>query len=220
MITLTAQSRDIQGKKVQGLRVQGLVPAVLYGPKIDSISLQVPEREFEKVYAEAGESTLVSLAVEGKEASPVLIYGVQRNPLSGKVLHTDFYQTPLDRKIEISVPLVFEGEAPAVAEFEGTLMRNMQEIEVRALPQELPAEIVVNVEGLKTFEDRITIGDLAKADTVEFVREVDEIVAQVVPVTVEEEIVPTVPAGEEGEAAEGGEEESSEETPQEETKEE
>ena len=227
MITLTAQSREITGKKVKALRTQGLVPATLYGPNTEALSVQIGEKEFEKVYAEAGESTLVSLSVEGKDSAPVLIYDVKRNPLSGKVLHTDLYQTPLDKPIEISVPLIFEGEAPAVSELEGTLVKNIQEIEVKALPQELPSEIVVNVESLATFEDRITVGDLVKADNVEIVREADEIIAQVVPVTIEEEPEPEVPEGEEGaegEATEGeegeGTEESKEEAPQEESKEE
>ena len=120
------------------------------------------------------------METEGKEF-PVLIYEVQRDPLSQDVLHVDFYQPDLTKEVEITVSLVFEGEAPGVAELGGTLLHTMQEVEVRALPQNLPHEIVVNVESLATFEDRILVKDLLQSENVEILQDAEDVVAQVVP---------------------------------------
>jgi len=170
------------------LRNQGLIPAVLYGPKTPAASLNVAQKEFDKVYEEAGESSLITLMVEGKDRM-VLIHDVQRDPISGAAMHVDFYQAPLDRKIEATVPLAFEGEALAVKELGGTLIKNIQEVEVSAFPQDLPPEIQVNVEGLQTFEDTILIKDLVKSEKIEILKDPSDIVAQVVPVEqVEEEL--------------------------------
>ena len=95
MIQLSAKKREVLGKKVQALRGEGLIPAVLYGPGSEAAVLTVFKKEFDTVYKEAGESSLVSLEV-GKETTPVLIRDVQRHPLSGDPIHVDFYQPRLD----------------------------------------------------------------------------------------------------------------------------
>ena len=118
---------------------------------------------------------------------------MQRHPLSGDPIHVDFYQPRLDVKIKIMVPLRLEGEAPAVKDFEGTLIQNMHEVEVSSLPQDLPSEIIVRVGALKTLEDRILVENLQVNSKVEVVAEKDWIVAQVVPVeNVEEELAKPV----------------------------
>jgi len=177
MISLASLTRD-KKEKLTGLRQEGFIPGVLYGPKTESAIVKVDEKEFQKVYKEAGESSLVNL--ESQEGtSPVLIREVQREPLRGKFIHVDFYQPPLDEAIEVMVPLVFEGEAPAVKELGGTLLRNIQEVEVKALPQNLPHEIVVDVSTLAAFEDKILIKNLVRDESVEILREPDETIAQV-----------------------------------------
>ncbi len=201
------------GKKVKALRKQGMIPAVMYGPKAEPGILHVQKKEFAAVYQEAGESSLISLQI-GKNQTPVLIRDVQRNPLTGEVTHIDFYQPRLDEKTKIMVPLSFEGEAPAVKELSGTLLQNIHEVEVSAFPQDLPHEIVVPVEGLKTFEDRILVKDLKVDSAVEILAELDWIIAQVVPAEkVEEELAKPVEEGVEsvekvgeGEEAQEGEE--------------
>ena len=192
MISLSAKKREVLGKKVEALREEGLIPAVLYGPGSDPIVLTVFKKEFDLAYKEAGESSLLSLVV-GKDTTPVLIRDVQRHPLSGNLIHIDFYQPRLDVKIKIMVPLNFQGEAPAVKDFEGTLLQNMHEVEVSALPQELPSEITVDVSVLKTLEDRVLVENLQVDSKVEMIAEKDWIVAQVVPVeNVEEELAKPV----------------------------
>jgi len=166
---------------------------VLYGPGSETAVLTVLKKEFDTVYKEAGESSLVSLEVGAKEKTPVLIRGVQRHPLSSDPIHVDFYQPKLDEKIKIMVPLSFQGEAPAVKEFEGTLIQNVHEVEVSALPQDLPSEIAIDVSLLKTLEDRILVENLQVDSKVEILAESDWIVAQVVPAeNVEEELAKPV----------------------------
>lgn len=192
MLTLAAKQRTAKGRKVFSLRRQSEIPAVLYGPAQETTLVSVGEKEFAKAFEEAGFSSLVRLETEGS-ATPVLIHEVQRDPVSDKVIHIDFYQPPLDKKIEITVSIKFAGEAPAVKDFGGTLIKNIQEVQVRALPAALPHEIVVQVEGLATFEDAIFVKDLVAGEGVEILHSPNDIVAQVVPPEkVEEELAKPV----------------------------
>jgi len=190
MISLKATIRKEFGKKTKSIKANGLVPAVVYGPGVKNISVQVDEKEFKKVFAKAGESSLIELSCEGeKEKKPVLVHEVQKNPVTDSIIHIDFYQADLKEEVEVAVPLVFEGVAPAEKELGGTLNKNMLEIEVKALPQNLPHEIKVNVEILKTFEDHILVENLVVPTGVEILKKPDEIVASVLaPVKVEEEL--------------------------------
>ena len=188
MITLSAKKRKDTGKKVKKMREKGILPAVLYGPKIESQPLEIDLKEFEKVYEEAGETSLISLTL-GKENFLVLIHAIEIDPLSQKAIHVDFYQPRLDEEIEAMIPLVFEGEAVAVRDFGGTLVKNIHEIEVKALPQSLPHEIKVNIDKLKTFQDNILIKDLSLPQEVEVLKEADEVVVFVAsPEKIEEEL--------------------------------
>jgi len=219
MLVLSAKIRKDFGKKVKLLRKKGILPAILYGPKINKpLPLGLEEKAFEKIYKEAGESSLITLAIakgedealasspsdeikdsEGKPSASygasekekflVLIHDIEYDPLTGKPIHVDFYQPRLEEEIEVKVPIIFEGEAPAVKELAGTLIKNISEVEVKALPQKLPKEIKVNVENLKTFEDRILIEDLVLPEGVKILKEASEIVASVTPPEkVEEEL--------------------------------
>jgi large subunit ribosomal protein L25 len=192
MLSLKASERKILGRDVRTLREKGEIPAVLYGPGSAPAALVVVKKEFDGVYRVAGETSLVQLEVAGN-TTPVLIRGVQLHPLSGNAIHIDFYQPRLDVKIKIQVPLHLEGEAPAVKDFEGTLIQNMHEVEVLALPQDLPSEIVVDVSVLKTLEDHILVENLLVHSNVEILAEKDWIVAHVVPPeNVEEELAKPV----------------------------
>ena len=215
MLTLTAKIRKELGKKVKFLRKQEILPAVLYGPKIKNLNLEVDLKEFEKIYKEAGESSLISLNVEGKKQKfLVLIHQIQFHPITGKPIHVDFYQPSLEEEIEATVPIIFEGEAPAVKTLEGTLVKNISEIEVKAKPTNLPKEIRVSIEKLKTFEDSIKISDLKLPEGVKILRDPEEIVALVTPPEkVEEELEkPIEEKVEEVEKVEEKEEEEESET--------
>jgi len=190
MLILSAKIRKIQGKKVKTLREKGVLPVVLYGPKIKNENLEVSLKDFEKILNEAGESTLISLETEGKkEKNLVLIHEIKFDPMSGKPTHADFYQPILTDEIQVKIPLIIEGEAPAVKNLGGTLVKNISEIEVRALPQHLPKEIKINVGGLETFEDKVLIKDLQLPEGVKILRSPEEIIARVAqPEKVEEEL--------------------------------
>lgn len=188
MLKLLVQIRKEVGKKVQALRKKGFLPAVLYGPGIENLNLKVDAKEFEKIYKEAGESSLISLEIEGKKI-PVLIHEVQFDPLSEKPIHVDFYQPSLKEEIEAKVPLVFVGEAPAVKELGGTLVKALSEIEIKVLPQNLPHEIKVDISKLKNFEDRILVKDLSLPVGVKVLRNPEDALAFVLPPEkVEEEL--------------------------------
>jgi large subunit ribosomal protein L25 len=188
MITLKAEIRKETGKKVKNLRAKGILPGVLYGPKTESQSLEISQKDFEKVYQEAGESSLISLEAGGKKYL-VLIHQLQFNPLTLAPTHVDLFQPSLKEEITAKVPLVFEGEAPAVKELGGTFVKDISEIDVKALPQNLPHEIRVDISSLLTFENSISIKDLKLPEGVKALRGLDDIVAKVSsPEKVEEEL--------------------------------
>ena len=180
MKKIFAEKREVVGRKTQELREKGLIPAVLYGKSIDSVSLVVGTKNFLKTYKEVGLSSMAELNV-GKEKYLVLIRDIQRDIISHQITHIDFYQPQLKEKTTINVPLVFEGEAPAVKEFSGTFVNNMKEIEIKAFPMDLPHDIKVDISGLKTLEDTITIDDLSLSNKLEATQDGQSIIASVSP---------------------------------------
>lgn len=180
MISISAQKRDIFGRKNKKLRREGKIPAVLYGEGIKgSIPIQLDEKEFKKVFTEVGESTLVKLKLEDKEYQ-VLIHDLQRDPLEDKIIHVDFLKPSLKEKIEATVPLIFKGEAPAVKNLGGILIKEISEIEVEALPQNLPREIEVDISKLEKIYDTILVKDLKLPKGVKVLKKPEEVVVTVV----------------------------------------
>ncbi len=155
---ITAKKRTISGKKVKALRRRGILPAVLFGGKKEAVPLEVPLGEFQKIYAEAGESTLLDLEFDG-EKEKVLITEVQHDPL-GKPLHADLRRVGAGEKVTATVPIIVEGEAAPVKSGEAILLTLLDEIEVECLPQDLPREIKINVSGLTEIGSGITISQL------------------------------------------------------------
>lgn len=184
MISLKAKPREEAGLSAQA----GMIKAVVYGPGVKNANIAVEEKEFIKVLRKAGESSLVELLV-GSEKRPVLIHELQKDPVSDLIIHIDFYQADLKEEVQVAVPLVFEGVALAEKDLGGTLNKNILELEVKALPQNLPHEIKVDISKLNTFEDHILVKDLAVPANVAVQKTPDEIVASVLaPVKVEEEL--------------------------------
>jgi large subunit ribosomal protein L25 len=188
MLSLNATIRTELGSKSQSVRKQGQIAAVVYGPGVKNASIKVDEKEFRKVLKSAGESSLVELLIDG-EKRPVLINKIQKDPITDNIIHVDFFQASLKEEVEVAVPLVFEGSAPAEKDLGGTLNKNLLEIEVKALPLNLPHEIKVNIESLKTFEDAILVKDLVLPKDVSVSKDPNEIVASVLaPQNIEEEL--------------------------------
>ena len=214
MLELKAKTRTKTGKKVKSLRQAGILPAVLYGPKTKSLTLEVDLKQFDKILQAVGESSLLSLKIKDeKEAKSkekeylVLVHQVEHDPLTFTPVHVDFYQPDLEKEVTVTMPIVLEGEAPAVKELGGTLIRNIAEVEVRAKPQLLPKDIRVSVATLISFGDHILIKDLNLPTGVKVLKEPEEIVAIAEePEKVEEELAkPIEEKVEEVEKAEGKE---------------
>ncbi|MBX4211347.1 MAG: 50S ribosomal protein L25 [Candidatus Yanofskybacteria bacterium] len=177
-IELNAQKREILGARVRHLRKSGFVPAVLYGKGQEAISLQIPVKDFSKTLTAAGESTLVYVNVDG-QAFPTIIHDVVRDVMTDDIVHADFYKVRLDEAIKTMVPVVFEGESAAVKEKLGIFVRNVNELEVEALPQDLPHEITINISSLKNFGDQILAKDINLGPKVKLTAEPEEILATV-----------------------------------------
>jgi large subunit ribosomal protein L25 len=187
MLELKASPRLEFGRKTNKQRQAGQIPAVIYGHGVKSEPLYVGAKDFSKIYSQAGESTLITLEIDNKKRN-VLIHDVSREALDGGIIHVDFYQVRMDEKIKAKVPLAFIGESLAVKAEAGVLVKNIQEIEVEALPKDLPHHLDVDIGALQTFEDHIYVKDLKVSDSVKVMAEVDEIVASVMPPRSEEEL--------------------------------
>jgi large subunit ribosomal protein L25 len=200
--TLKAEERKITGRKVKKLRAQGILPANVYGKKSDSVSVQVPLADFQKIYKEVGETGLFTLQV-GKAEKPVLIHNLQLNAKTEELLHVDFLQVDLKEKVEAEVPVELIGESPTEKQGIGTVVQQLNEIKVEALPGDLPEKFEVSIEGLVEVDQAIYVKDLKyDKSKVEIKDDLEAIVAKVEPPQKEE--VVEAPAPVEGEApAEG-----------------
>ncbi len=170
--TLSATPRDLVGHKVKKLRVQGLVPATIYGKKIKSVSIAVKLEDFNKTYKEAGESGLIELILD-KETHPVLIHNLQVDPIRGNPLHVEFYQVDLKEKVHTKVPLEFSGEPLAVANKIGVLLTITDEVEVEALPTDLPERFILDVSTLAEIDAELKVANLKAASGVTIITDRD-----------------------------------------------
>lgn len=186
MLELNVQKREVLGKKVKALRQQGFIPAELYGHNRDNIHLNVPAKEFKKIFKEAGESTIINLVLDNKKF-PVLIHDVAFDYLRDDVQHIDFYEVKMDEKIIASVPLEFVGEAPGVREKGGILVKAMQVIEIESLPSDLPHSLQVDLSVLTDIGTSFYVKNLAIPDKVKCLVNEDTVIATVVEQKQEEE---------------------------------
>lgn len=220
-IKLHAQKRDITGRKVKRLRKEGLVPANVYGKKTKSVSIFLKREEFEEIYKEAGETSVVKLLIEGeKEERPILIVNLQVNPVTEEPLHADLRQIVLTEKVTARIPIELEGEAPVVEQKLGILIQTVSEIEVEALPMDLPEKFVVDVSEMAKVGDEIKTKDL-KVDKKKIELKIGEdlVLAKIEPLAAEE-VAPPPPTEEavpgKEVPAEGGEKPKEENIPSEE----
>lgn len=177
-VKLTVQPRKVLGKKVKKLRKEGLLPANIYGKGVKSEAVQLPEKDFLETFKEVGETGLVELQVDGK-VRPVLIHNVQYDSMTNSPLHADFYQVNLKEKVKTKVVLVFVGEPIAVTNKIGILLEQLSEIEVEALPTDLPENIEVNVEKLANVDEQITVADIKVPTGVTVLSDTNQVVAKI-----------------------------------------
>ena len=193
---LQSASRTVEGKQVKKLRAEGLIPAVVFGPDTPSKMIQAPERALDKALRQA-RSMLINLFVD-QEAQPraVLARDIQRNPITGRILHVDFYQVRMTEKVKTSIPIHFVGQPPLVAAGDALLNPQMSALEVECLPNDLRDQIVVDVSGLIDMHDNILVGDLVLPPGIAALGKLDDVVVslQHLRAIEEVEVVAEVPA--------------------------
>lgn len=188
MYTLTATKRS-KADKLADVRSNGMVPAVVYGARVENTMISVPSVEFKKVLKEAGETSTVELMLEGKKID-VLIHDVQVDPIRGFAIHADFLAVDMNKKAEVVVGLEFTGVAPAEKAGLGTLVKVLHEITIEALPKDLPHSVTVDISSLATLEDRILAGNIKLPAGVSLVSNTEDVVALVATVKEEKEEAP------------------------------
>lgn len=197
-IILTAESRTTTGKAVRRLRQDGIIPVVVYGgPLTESLSLQVDQRELGRVLTQAGTAKVIDLKVEST-SYPVLTREVQRDPIRQDITHVDFLAVRLDQLIEAEIPVLLVGTSQLVNNNEAILMHAYNSLTVRALPEELPSQIEVDISSLTEIGQSITVSDLPLAEGVEIMTDPDSAVVSLMPPTraVTEEVEPETEEGE------------------------
>lgn len=176
-ITLKIEKRDLKAD-VGALRKAGKIPAVFYGKKEASTPISIASVDFTKAYKSAGESTVVILKGDGIEVES-LIHDMDLHPVTGKPLHADFYVFEKGKKIKVDVPLEFVGVAPAIKELGGTLIKVLHDLEIEALPKDLPHKIEVNISALVDFKSSIKASDVKLPEGVALAIKGDDIIASV-----------------------------------------
>lgn len=175
---LAVEKRKVLGKKVKKLRKEGFLPANLYGKSIKSLAVQVPYKDFETVYRQAGVTGIIDVEVGG-EVRPSLIHNVQQDYYNHKLLHVDFFQVNLKEKVTTMVKVITVGEPKAVSEKIGLLLQPLSEVQIEALPTDLPDKIEVNVQPLAELDAQITVGELKAPVGVTILTDANQVVAKI-----------------------------------------
>lgn len=177
MISLVVQKREETGKKLKKLREEKKIPGIVYGKEAKNIPVKVDYKKFKEIYKLAGESSVLNLKIENENKEyPVLIREVQKDPLTENIIHVDFYQLPMNKEVEVTVPFEFEGVAPAEKEKGAILVKNLHEIKIKALPQNLIHSIKIDLSSLKNIDDEIKIKDLKLPEGVKIEADPEEII--------------------------------------------
>ncbi len=211
---LKADKRTILGSQAKKLRRQGIIPANVFGKTIDSQAIQVSQVEFNRVYKEAGETSLIWLKLESEDKErPTLVTAVTHNPVTGDKLHIDFHQVNLKEKVSANVPVEIVGEAQMVKDGLAVLDTNLHEIEIEALPTDIPESIVFDISLLKEIGDHLKVSDVKLPEGVTLVTDPEATVVALGALQKEEapletevaeaEVIGAAPT--EGEAAPAGE---------------
>lgn len=188
MLELAVKTRQELGKKAKHTRKKGNIPAVLYGYGIRSIPVEVESHAFEKTWKAAGETSLVSLGLEDGTRQTVLIHDVSRDVLKNTPMHVDFYAVRMDRPLEAHIPITFIGESDAVKSLGGILVKVAHTLEIRALPQNLPHEISIDITPLQAFDDQLFVKDITLPEGVKALADPEQVLVLVEAPRTEEEL--------------------------------
>jgi large subunit ribosomal protein L25 len=177
MFKLKVEKRDLK-EPLKSLRKSGQVPAVFYGPKDPSTSIKINLVDFKKAWKTAGESTVVSLEGDGIDAD-VLIHSVDLDPVTDVPIHADFYAIEKGKKLSVDVPLEFIGVSPAVKDLGAVMIKVLHEVEIEALPKDLPHTLEVDIAGLVNFDSVLTAADIKLPSGVMLKIKPEEVIASV-----------------------------------------
>ena len=159
-VELEALSRSVEGKKNNSLRRQGITPIHVYGKELSSLSLQADTAGLLRALAVAGRTTPISLSVGGKQHF-TFVREVQRDPITGSILHVDLQQVPMAEVMRAEVPIRLVGEAPAVRTHKALITQHLHTLEVECLPLEIPDAIETDVSSLEELDHALYVKDLA-----------------------------------------------------------
>ncbi len=159
-IKLQAAPREVFGKRVKTLREAGLIPAEIYGRKTESQSIQIPVKDLHRALDQAGGTNLIAVEVGKQKAIPALARNVQYSILKQNLLHVDFYAVVMDETVNVNVPIYVIGESDLIKQEGGTLVTGINELEIEALPGNLPESIEVDISGIEGFSKSISVADL------------------------------------------------------------
>jgi len=193
MNKLTATMRS-KTDKLATIRNNGMVPAVVYGARVENQQISVSSIDFEKILKVAGESSTIVLELKKDDVIKkidVLIHEVQVDPIKGFPIHIDFLAIDMNKVVEVTVPIEFTGIALAEKNSLGVLVKVMHEIEVEALPKDLPHNISVDLSILVALGDQILVKDIKLAKEVKITTDINEVIALIAPIKEEkiEEVV-------------------------------
>jgi large subunit ribosomal protein L25 len=216
-IVISATTRDSFGKKNAELRKNGKIPAVIYGNNKENSTVTLDAKEFTKAFASAGHSAIVELKLDEGAGENVLIQDIDMDPVRNEISHADFYRVNMNKTIRTEVPLHFIGESPAVFQQEGSLFKNIEEVEVETLPANLPPHIEIDISVLDDFSKSIHISDIKAPEGVEILEDAEQLICKVDPprseeemAALDEEIGEAIPEGAAEEGAEATEGEAKE----------
>lgn len=200
-LVLEAQTRQLTDK-AKHIRLKGLVPAVYYGRGQKNHHLSLNYQQFRKVFASAGENTIIELSVEGKKI-PVLVYNIQTDPVSDAISHVDFIHVDMEKEVTTSVKVTFVGIAPAVKNLGGILDVHKHEIKIKCLPKDLIHNIEVDLAPIVDFHTSIHVKDLKVPSTIKILDNPEDTVVTATHIKIEEEKPAATVAPAEGGAAAG-----------------
>ena len=205
---LTATTRELIGKKSRRLLREGGLPAIVYGHHVVTRPITLDAREFGHVFHRVGQTHLIDLEIDGARADKVLVKAVQTHPRRHGPIHVDLHQVSLMEKLQVEVPVVITGEAPAVKQGDADVAVNVHHVRVECLPTEIPESFTIDISGLENVGDAIRVSDLPAIANVVVIDDPEEVIVRITPrrEMVEEEVAPA-----EGEAAEAVEGEAAEE---------
>lgn len=179
-LELQAITREVRGKKVRFLRRKGIVPLHIFGHNVESVALQCEAAQLQQVLPQAGKTGIISLRLDGEtEPRSVMVREIQRDILTGELLHVDFYQVSMAEQIKAQVPIVLVGQAPALRIKENMLVQELRNLSIECLPGQIPSSIELDVGSLTEVHQEIRVKNIRLDEKICVITEPDVVIARI-----------------------------------------